>query len=122
MSESDCLFCKIASREIPGDIVFENEDCLAFRDISPQAPTHVLVVPKAHVATLPDLAAQEGGEHALAKLMAAVDEVARQEGLWPGEGAWLQRNAMSTYVPPTTATLGFLPDISSVTSVFPKTC
>lgn len=83
---ADCLFCKIVSRDIPGDIVLENDDCLAFRDISPQAPTHVLVVPKRHVATLPELAAAEGGEHALARLMAAVDEVARSEGLWPGDG------------------------------------
>lgn len=83
---SDCLFCKIVSREISGDVVYEDDDCLAFRDIAPQAPTHVLVVPKAHVATFPELAESEGGADALAKLMAAVDQVARREGLWPGDG------------------------------------
>ena len=53
---SDCLFCKIVSREIPATIVYEDEHVLAFNDINPQAPTHVLVVPKRHVATLNELA------------------------------------------------------------------
>jgi histidine triad (HIT) family protein len=48
----DCLFCKIIRREIPATIVAEDEYCVAFRDIGPQAPTHVLVVPREHVATL----------------------------------------------------------------------
>jgi histidine triad (HIT) family protein len=50
-----CLFCKIISREIPGDIVYEDESVIAFNDIYPQAPTHVLVVPKTHIETLNDL-------------------------------------------------------------------
>jgi histidine triad (HIT) family protein len=50
-----CLFCKIIAREIPASIVFEDERLLAFNDINPQAPTHVLIVPKTHVATLNDL-------------------------------------------------------------------
>ena len=83
---SDCLFCKIVSREIPADVVFENDDVLAFRDISPQAPTHVLIVPKSHAPTLPELAAAEDGERLLGRLMGAVAEVARSEGLSPGEG------------------------------------
>ena len=52
----DCLFCKVIAREIPGQIVFEDEELLAFRDINPQAPLHVLIVPKRHIATLNDLA------------------------------------------------------------------
>ena len=52
---SDCLFCKIVSREIPGAIVYEDDRVLAFNDINPQAPTHVLVVPKRHIPTLNDL-------------------------------------------------------------------
>ena len=52
---SDCLFCRIITREIPGQIVFEDDDLLAFRDINPQAPLHVLIVPKKHIATLNDL-------------------------------------------------------------------
>lgn len=49
---ADCLFCRIARKEIPAQIVAETEHCLAFRDISPQAPTHVLVIPKEHVDSL----------------------------------------------------------------------
>ncbi len=52
---TDCLFCRIANREIPADIVAETHECIAFRDISPQAPTHVLVIPKAHAGSLADL-------------------------------------------------------------------
>jgi len=52
---SDCLFCKLVTREIPGDIVYEDEDVLAFNDISPQAPTHILIIPKQHVATVNDV-------------------------------------------------------------------
>lgn len=48
----DCLFCRIARKEIPAQIVAETDDCLAFRDISPQAPTHVVVIPKEHVDSL----------------------------------------------------------------------
>jgi histidine triad (HIT) family protein len=49
---ADCLFCRIARKEIPAQIVAETDECLAFRDISPQAPTHVLVIPKAHFDSL----------------------------------------------------------------------
>ena len=52
-----CLFCKIIAREIPASIVYEDDRVLAFNDINPQAPTHLLVVPKRHIATLNDLAA-----------------------------------------------------------------
>jgi len=51
---SDCLFCKIIADEIPSQKVFEDDDVFAFKDIHPKAPTHVLVIPKAHVATLSD--------------------------------------------------------------------
>ncbi len=50
-----CLFCKIVNKEIPADIVYEDENVLAFRDINPQAPTHLLVIPKTHIATLNDI-------------------------------------------------------------------
>ncbi|SMG66983.1 histidine triad (HIT) protein, partial [methanotrophic bacterial endosymbiont of Bathymodiolus sp.] len=52
---TDCLFCKMVAKEIEPDIVYEDEQVLAFRDISPKAPTHILVIPKQHVATLNDL-------------------------------------------------------------------
>ncbi|MCE8033501.1 histidine triad nucleotide-binding protein [Billgrantia tianxiuensis] len=51
----DCLFCKIAQREIPADIVYEDDQVLAFNDINPQAPTHILIIPKSHIATLNDI-------------------------------------------------------------------
>lgn len=51
----DCLFCKIAAKEMPADIVFENERVVAFTDIHPQAPTHVQVIPREHIATTLDL-------------------------------------------------------------------
>jgi histidine triad (HIT) family protein len=58
---SDCLFCRIASGEIPATKVYEDDRLVAFNDINPQAPMHVLVVPKAHVATLNDLTAEHDG-------------------------------------------------------------
>ena len=56
---ADCLFCKIIAREIPASIVYEDDRVIAFNDINPQGPTHVLVVPKRHIATLNDLAAAD---------------------------------------------------------------
>jgi histidine triad (HIT) family protein len=58
---SDCLFCRIVAGEIPATIVAEDERCIAFRDITPQAPTHVLVIPRAHHATLAEVAAVDPG-------------------------------------------------------------
>ncbi|MCW4153322.1 MULTISPECIES: histidine triad nucleotide-binding protein [Halomonadaceae] len=55
----DCLFCKIINREIPADIVYEDEHVLAFNDINPQAPTHQLIIPKKHIATLNDIHADD---------------------------------------------------------------
>ena len=75
---TDCLFCKMVSGEIAPDKVFENDDVLAFRDINPQAPTHVLVVPKRHVATLDELDDESAG--LVGKMVLAAAEVARREG------------------------------------------
>jgi histidine triad (HIT) family protein len=73
----DCLFCRIVRREIPAQIVAETDDCLAFRDIAPQAPTHVLVIPKLHVTSLASLADPEIAGHLL--MLAA--EIARTLGV-----------------------------------------
>ena len=59
--ESDCLFCKIVNRELPADVLFEDDELLAFNDISPQAPTHMLIIPKRHIATVNDLTEAEMG-------------------------------------------------------------
>lgn len=56
---SDCLFCKIVTKAIPAEIVFEDRDLVAFADINPQAPTHLLVIPRKHVATLNELRADD---------------------------------------------------------------
>ena len=73
----DCLFCRIARGEIPATIVAQSARCLAFRDIGPQAPTHVLVIPREHVASLNELADQT----LLADMMALVAQVVRDEGI-----------------------------------------
>jgi histidine triad (HIT) family protein len=56
---SDCLFCKIVAGEIPGHLVYEDKDVVAFQDINPQAPLHVLIVPRRHIPTLNDLTATD---------------------------------------------------------------
>ncbi|MBB3675877.1 histidine triad nucleotide-binding protein [Modestobacter versicolor] len=76
---SDCLFCRMVAGEVPPDVVRETDRTLAFRDINPQAPTHVLVIPKEHHATLGALAAADPG--LTAELAAAAHAVAVQEGL-----------------------------------------
>ena len=74
---SDCLFCKMASGEIKPDVVYEDETVLAFRDINPQAPVHILIIPKAHIETLNTL-----DDLPLAgKLLQTATELAKQEGL-----------------------------------------
>ena len=76
---SDCLFCKFVSGAIKPDMVYEDGDLIAFRDIAPQAPTHVLIVPRKHIASL-DAARPEDAE-LLGKLMLAAQKIARREGI-----------------------------------------
>ncbi|QZY30269.1 histidine triad nucleotide-binding protein [Nocardioides coralli] len=77
--DEDCVFCKIVSGEIPGDVVLSTDEVVAFRDLQPVAPTHVLVVPRAHA---PDAAATAADDPALlGALVSAGAEVARQEGV-----------------------------------------
>lgn len=78
MSES-CLFCRIVERGIPADIVAEGDGWLAFRDLHPQAPTHVLIVPRRHVASIDDLGS--GDEELAGVLITAAADVARASGL-----------------------------------------
>jgi len=75
----DCLFCRIAVGEVPATLVLESERTLAFRDINPQAPIHVLVIPKPHYPDLASLAAAEDG--LLAEVAAQAHEVALAEGI-----------------------------------------
>lgn len=75
----DCLFCKIANHEISSKIVFENDEVVAFEDINPQAPTHILIVPKKHIATLNDATKQDKDLLGSAILTAA--DIARERGI-----------------------------------------
>ena len=79
---ADCLFCKIVRREIPATLVYEDERVVAFNDINPQAPTHVLVVPKRHIATLNDLGTED--DRLVGELVRRAAAVATERGLAPG--------------------------------------
>jgi histidine triad (HIT) family protein len=75
----DCIFCKIVRGEIPSTVVFENDDVLAFEDINPMAPVHVVVIPKKHIATLMDVTGDEMGT--MGSIISAVQEVAKIKGI-----------------------------------------
>ena len=74
----DCIFCKIAAGEIPAAKVFEDERCLAFNDLSPQAPTHILIIPREHVASLDK--ADEPMAEMLGHLLLTAADIARSKG------------------------------------------
>jgi len=79
---SDCLFCKIIAGEIPSQLVYEDESVYAFRDITPQAPVHILVVPREHVGSAACLTAENS--HLAAKCYEAIAKIAVSEGLGSG--------------------------------------
>ncbi len=79
---TDCLFCKIIAREIPASIVYEDDRILAFNDIHPQAPTHVLVVPKRHIATLNDLSPDD--DQIVGELARRAAAIAKERGISAG--------------------------------------
>lgn len=76
---SDCLFCKIRDGEIPGDIVYEDDHALAFNDVNPQAPIHVLIIPKKHISTVNDMGASD--EALMGHLFTAAKTIAEQRGV-----------------------------------------
>ncbi len=76
---NDCIFCRIAAGDIPAEIVHDDGEVLAFRDVNPQAPTHILVIPRRHIATLLDTDPEDA--QLLAKLQLTAIEIAREEGL-----------------------------------------
>ncbi len=79
---AECVFCRIVAREIPAQVVYEDEEILGFRDINPQAPVHVLLIPKEHVASLDE--AEERHAPLLGRLLLAARSVAAQLGLDDG--------------------------------------
>ena len=78
----DCLFCKIIAGDIPSTKVYEDELVYAFRDINPQAPTHVLVIPKAHLSSVNDVTAENSG--VVAHIFEVIPQIAKAEGLAGG--------------------------------------
>ena len=78
----NCLFCKIVAGDIPSTKVYETEDVLAFRDIAPQAPVHILVIPKTHIASVGEINADNAAY--AAKCLEAIAVIAKQEGLGSG--------------------------------------
>ena len=74
-----CLFCKILDKEIPADIVYQDDELLAFNDISPQAPTHVLIIPKIHIATVNDLTEAQSG--IIGKMILCAKTLADEKGI-----------------------------------------
>ncbi len=72
----DCIFCKIINKEIPGSIVYENEKVLAFNDINPQAPVHIIVIPKKHVTTIMEADKEMSGD-----IINAIQEIAKQQNI-----------------------------------------
>jgi len=82
MTEGNCIFCKIVRGEIPAKKIYDDAEVIAFHDIRPQAPVHILLIPKAHIATLYD--AQPGHQSALGKMLAVAGRLAREAGAADG--------------------------------------
>ena len=79
MSQKECLFCEIVDGNLPADIVYENDTLVAFRDINAKAPTHILLIPRRHIATMNDL--QNGDESLAGELFLTAAKIAADEGL-----------------------------------------
>jgi histidine triad (HIT) family protein len=85
----ECIFCRIVAGELPGDIVYQDETFLAFRDIMPKAPTHIIVIPRAHITSAAELA--EGQENLAGRLIIIANKLAEKEGI-AGKGYRLAIN------------------------------
>jgi histidine triad (HIT) family protein len=75
----DCAFCRIVAGEIPADIVYQDKALLAFRDINPQAPTHILIIPKSHIASLADITAKH--QALMGRIILLASDLADTEGI-----------------------------------------
>ena len=80
LNMNDCIFCKIANKEIPSNIVFENEHVVAFEDLAPVAPVHILIVPKKHIASAMELSAEEDFDY-IKEVFKAAKEIAKLKGI-----------------------------------------
>ena len=98
MSEArvaDCLFCRIVAGEIPATKVHEDDDVLAIRDIAPRAPTHILILPKAHIASAADLTPAD--RELLGRIFGAAAEPARAEGISQIVAPWKRSTAANRF-------------------------
>ena len=75
----DCVFCKIVAGEIPSDILYQDDEVIAFRDINPQAPVHLLIIPKAHIASLTELT--EPQSPLMGRMVSVANQLAEKEGV-----------------------------------------
>ena len=78
---SECLFCKIRDGAIPANLVYENDDVLAFHDVNPEAPVHILIIPRKHISTVNDINLDAGDELVMGKLFTAAKAIAAKEGV-----------------------------------------
>jgi histidine triad (HIT) family protein len=76
---TNCLFCKIISKKVPAKIIYEDEDILAFEDVTPQAPVHTLVIPKKHISTTLDISDED--EELIGRLFRTAGKIAREKGI-----------------------------------------
>jgi histidine triad (HIT) family protein len=88
----DCLFCKIVNKEIPSTVVYEDEDILAFKDINPVAPVHILIIPKKHIPTITDIT--DDDFELIGRIHAAAGKIARDAGIFE-DGFRLVNNCRS---------------------------
>lgn len=79
MPDSNCLFCRIASGEVPAELVYSDDDVVAFRDISPQAPTHLLIIPRKHIASVHELESED--TELMGALVQVASVLAAEEGI-----------------------------------------
>ena len=88
----DCIFCKIISKDIPSTIVYEDDDILAFKDINPVAPVHILIIPKKHIPTITDISEED--MELIGRIHMAAGKIAREAGVYE-EGFRLVNNCRS---------------------------
>jgi histidine triad (HIT) family protein len=82
LSDTDCLFCRIADGDIPAEVIRSDPDVVAFRDIHPQAPTHVLIIPRKHISSVRELTSEDA--HLMGKLFLMAQEIGEDEGIAGG--------------------------------------
>lgn len=75
----DCIFCKIINKEIPAEIVYEDEEIIGFKDVAPVAPVHILVIPKKHISSLIEL--KEEDEKIIGKIYTVINKIAKEQGI-----------------------------------------